>query len=119
MTLHDSQRRGGIGGGQDDVPLGLEGAATECQYGGLVLDDQDRLATAGRPALLGTGRDVGWRGDPRQIDLEARAVTRLRVDGDVAAALLDDAVHRGEAEPCSLADFLGRKERLEEMGADA
>src|SRR3989442_268303 len=117
VTLHHPQCRGGVGSGEDDVTLRFERTATECQYGGLVLDEEDRLTAAGRPAFLWAGRArVGGLG-PRQIDLEARAVPRLRVYGDVAAALLHDPIHRGEPEPRSLADLLRPEEWLEKAGA--
>src|SRR5882724_2357883 len=43
----------------------------------------------------------------RQIDLERRAVTDFAVHPDVAAALLDDAVHGGEAEAGAFALWFG------------
>ena len=41
-----------------------------------------------------------------QQDLERRSAAELRLDEDVAAALLDDAVGRREPETRSLADLL-------------
>ena len=119
MALHDPKRGGGIGGGQDDVALRFESPPAERQDRRFVFDDQHRFAAARGPAFLGTHRRVGGCRDSRQIDLEARAPPRLRIDGDVTAALFHDAVHRSEPEPRTLADFLGGKERLEQMGADA
>src|SRR5438045_2207472 len=49
-----------------------------------------------------------------QVDLEGRPVTDLAVDGDVAAALLGDAVDRGEPQAgAGLA--LRREERLPDL----
>ncbi len=43
---------------------------------------------------------------------------RFAVGIDEAAGLLDDAVDRRQAEAGALADFLGRKERLEDLVDD-
>src|SRR6188768_4090913 len=56
--------------------------------------------------------------DARQEDLEGGAAARRAVDGDVAAALLDDAVHHRQAEAGALAALLGGEERLEDAAAD-
>src|SRR5438552_3401545 len=50
----------------------------------------------------------------RQIDLKRRAVASLARDGDVAAALLDDAIDRGQAQSGPLLPF-GAKKRLEDV----
>src|SRR5260370_761883 len=42
----------------------------------------------------------------------------LAVDGEIAAALLDDAVHRRETEPGAFAALLGGEERLEDARLD-
>ena len=54
----------------------------------------------------------------RQIDPEHRARADLAFSKDVAAGLLDDAVHRGQAKPCPLADLLGGEERIENLVDD-
>ena len=55
---------------------------------------------------------------PRQEDAERGALTGLGVDIDKAAGLLDDAIHRRQAEAGALADFLGREERLKDLVDD-
>ena len=62
------------------------------------------------PGGLGCGRK-------RQVDEKGGAVAWLAHDGDVAAALLDDAVHDRESETGALALLLRREERLEELRA--
>src|SRR6185503_5737201 len=64
-----------------------------------------------RPGVLGD------RLHARQVDLECRSASRLAHHGDVAATLLDHAVHGGESEPRALAGPLGREERLEDAVA--
>src|SRR2546430_17399540 len=72
-----------------------------------------RLVAAPHLLRLGGGhRTLGDAGHAGEVDLDGRPVPRLAVDPDVAAALLDDPVHRGEAEAGALPDFLGREERL-------
>ena len=51
---------------------------------------------AGLPA--GRGADLLGLGQARQIDLHRRAVALLAVDAHMAAGLLDEAMHHGEAE---------------------
>ena len=43
-------------------------------------------------------------------------MAHFAVDGDVAAALLDDAVDRGQPEARAFACFFGSEERLEDAG---
>ncbi len=54
----------------------------------------------------------------RKIDREGRALAGFGIDEDIAARLLDDAVHRRQAKPCALADILGGEERLEDARLD-
>ena len=51
--------------------------------------------------------------DARQEDAERRALAQLAVDPDMPAALVHDAVHRGEPEPRAV--VLGGEEGLEEV----
>jgi hypothetical protein len=53
----------------------------------------------------------------RKVDQERGAAARLADDGDVAAALLDDAVDDRQAEAGAFALLLGREERLEQLRA--
>ena len=55
---------------------------------------------------------------PWQVELEDGSVPGLAVDRDVSAALLGDAVHRGQPEPGALAHLLGGEEGLEDVRLD-
>src|SRR5205807_2188156 len=80
---------------------------------------EDALAAC-RPA--GTGRSDGrWlrlaSHRQRQINKERGALARLAHHADKASALLDDAVHDGEAEAGPFALLLRREKRLEQPRA--
>ena len=72
----------------------------------IVLDDEDGLAFARAAVsarhvdgLAGRRRaDLLGIGEARQVDLHRRALTLLAIDAHMAARLLDEAVHHGEAE---------------------
>src|SRR5439155_23260751 len=97
------------------VTLLLQDLAGEIAEAGLVFDEEEGLDTAGYLGPDGRGLALGGSaGDPREVDGEARPLVRGAVDGDVALALLDDAVHGGEAQAGALARSLGGEERLEE-----
>ena len=101
---------------EDDVAVAPQHLARERADGVLVLDEQHRLPSVRlvRAALIGGGRLRESRCSVvREVDLERRAVSRLAVDPDVAAALFHHAVNSGETEAGALALFLGREERLE------
>src|SRR6184192_1910266 len=88
----------------------------EDAHGRFVLDEQDGLS-----ALRARDRERGTGGlelldDARQVELERRASLRLALGPDVPAALLDDPVDGGEAQPGT--GLLRREERLEEMRPD-
>ena len=51
----------------------------------------------------------------RQVDGEGRAFADGRLDGDIAACLVDNAMDRGETEAGAGADVLGGEEGLEDM----
>ena len=99
----------------------LEDALDEPPQGLFVLDEEDCPGTI--IGILerwnGSGRHLrrsSGPGDAREVDLERRPAARLAVDSDVAARLVDDAVHRREAETGALPLLLGREERLEDSG---
>ena len=101
---------------QHDVALVGENAGGERPDGVFVLDQQDGLAAAhrrGRPILHRVGQLVG--ADAGEADLEAAALVGRGIHPDVAPALHDDAVHRGQAEAGVERGGLGREERLEEV----
>src|SRR5205807_298863 len=85
------------------------GPATQVDYRRLRFPiNASRLGGIGQPR---TGEAAG------EEDLETRSHLQLALDTDVAAALLDDPLDSGQAQPGALADFLGREEGLENMGA--
>ena len=106
----------GVGGLEHGVALHGQDLAGERAHALVVLDEQDRL----RAAPPGAGRPRPPRAtaiaslDPRQVDLEGRALPRLAVHPRCAAALLDDAVDGRQAQPGALARLLGGEERLED-----
>ncbi|OFW47923.1 MAG: hypothetical protein A3J29_21025 [Acidobacteria bacterium RIFCSPLOWO2_12_FULL_67_14b] len=68
----------------------------------------------GRRRRAGRRHGFGWRGREEDAELGALAVSAL--DGNRAAALLDDAVHDGQTKAGALAGRLGGEERLEDPG---
>src|SRR5271156_3585916 len=56
----------------------------------------------------------GGGGNSWQINFECGAMAKLAIDPDVAAALLYDAVYRGEAQARAFAGFLGSEEGFED-----
>src|SRR5213592_3121502 len=80
----------------------------------IVLDEEDGLGTVPDPPQLLRRARLALAADPRDVDLERRAMAGLAVDKHRAAALLDDAEHRRQPEAGALADALGREERLED-----
>ena len=78
----------------------------------VVFDQQHRFRSAAA-AGFGGGR-LSEVGGARQVDVERRAAAHLALHFDGAAALLHDAVHRGQAEARALAVLLGREERFED-----
>ena len=65
---------------------------------------------------LGSSRRGVLGVQPRQINLDRRALAELAVDLDVAAGLLDEAIDLRQAKPGAVTDFLGGEERLEGLG---
>ena len=114
MTASNHQRLVRGGRRQHRVAVEHERVAGELADVRLVLDDQDRLTPTGRaPVRPGRVRaDVG--GHARQVNPEGRAAPHVTVHHDLAAALLDDAVHRGQTEPGAAVHGLRREERLED-----
>ena len=117
VLVEQVERAIAVGGLDNPVAVRAKHAADEPAHGLVVLDEQDRLASAhglggvaaprrpGRPRRLGTG----------QIHAEGRAGADLARSLDRAAVLLDDPVDRREAEARSLAGALGGEERLEHL----
>ena len=76
-------------------------------------------AASSRSRPAGSGGPPGVRGErrpvmARQEDGESGALARRALDRDVPAALLHDAVDRGQAEAGALAGLLGGEEGLED-----
>src|SRR2546430_10413680 len=79
----------------------------------LVFHQEDRLRAPQRGGDDGSGAcRLDGCIDAREIYLERRAPTELAIEPDVAATLLHNAVHRREAQPCSLTLRLRGDERL-------
>jgi hypothetical protein len=94
--------------GQDDVVAEIgEDAATELGDRRLVLDQQDRLVTAGLPAdrspvarrLLVARIQAHRLGRLRQADLDRRPRTLPGSELDLSARLRDEPMNHGQAEP--------------------
>ena len=112
----------------DSVPVAVS-------VGGLLTAPQNYLIAPVQPGIfdLGGGQGAvsiantlilvapvgsipGRLSDSRQVNPERRALPRLAVDPHVAAALLDNPVDGGQTQPGAFAFFLGREERLEQVG---
>src|SRR5690606_20631531 len=103
--------------GRNDGVAGFgENAFGEFPEPVVVFDQKNAFGAAFDPACRGSmnGFDGGF--GQRQVDFETGTDARFAVDVDVAAALLDDPMHHGQAEPGSLAALLGGEERLEYLG---
>ena len=79
-----------------------------------------RIVSAGHGRARRASRrlDLAVGEQPRQVDLDRRAVADLAVDLHVAAGLLDEAVDLREPEAGAVADVLGGEERLERLRSD-
>src|SRR6266550_1240814 len=113
----DVQRRLCTGGFEHGIAMAFEYLAGDAPHRGLILYHQHRLRSArGARRLVGRlGRPLRQLLDPWQVELEGGAMPDLAVHPDESAALLDDAVHGGEAQPRPFALLLGREERLEHV----
>src|SRR5579863_9541097 len=98
------------------VAATLKELASDFSEGCVVFDDQDCFGTTAQlRASLDISRNVCNGFHSRQVDSKDRALARLAVHPNVAAALLHDAVNGGEAEPCALRLFFGGEERLKNV----
>ena len=94
-AFEHGQRRFRIIGAEHGVTETLEQIDHADAHGGVVFHHQDGLAAAGRIAAARLRHRIGRLDAARQIDAHGGAFARLAVDGDMAAALLDEAVgHR-------------------------
>ena len=115
----DARRLVGVPHREHLVAVGLEHQPDQVADAVVVLDDHDRLGAAlAVPARSPARPRPPSAAADRQVDLERRAAAGLAVDVDPAAALLDDAEHRREAEPGAGAGALGGEERLEQVLGD-
>src|SRR5579871_4402572 len=100
------------------VSLFLEILTGEIAQVRLVFHQENRFCSGLDSLEWNRCRDVCGRffrgGDSWQVDLKRRPAAYFAVDPDVSAALLDDAVHRGEAEAGALR-ALGGEEGLEDV----
>ncbi len=114
FAFGDQQRLAAAAGLEHRVAVPAEDPLCELAHGILVLDQQDRLVgvLAEHEFLrLLRGLLLLRLG---QVDLEGRAPADPGIDIDMAAELLDDAMHRREPQPRALARGLGGVERLED-----
>src|SRR5271166_6323418 len=82
----------------------------------VVLDDENDLAIAGTGYIRRRNIRCAHRSAAnvaRQIDLHGRAVSRFRIDLDVAATLLHETVDLAQAKPGTLSDAFCRVEGIE------
>ena len=87
-----SERHGAVRGEVDLVAVASQRLGQERGDGGLVVDDQDRLAGHGRRrGAIAPLADGSRRRAHGQLDDEPRALARRAIDLDRAAVALDDA----------------------------
>ncbi|MCY1558433.1 hypothetical protein D9M68_953660 [compost metagenome] len=83
----------------------------------IVLDHEDQFFSALRDTarrLLGQCH-LRRVGNP-EIEYDRGAVANFGTNADLSARLLDEAINHAETKSGSLTDFLGGKERLEDLG---
>ena len=98
-------------GGRDDADLRVQSP-----HGCFVVHHQHQFPAALRERLVRLFGGCGFRGVAgRQEDLEMRAAPELALDVDEAAVTLDNAHHRGQAQPRSLAYSLGGEIRIVDL----
>ena len=118
FVLGEDRKRGvGIVGPANGVSQILQQLGGELPDIVIVFDHKDTIAASGGGGLAvgGSGfRRIVRHGRLRQIDGESRALSGCAGDLDVATGLLGKAERLAEAEAGSLADLLGREERLED-----
>src|SRR3989441_5198005 len=117
MSIGKLNGGGAVGGLQHGVSLSLERLAGQAPEIAFILNEQNGFVP--RPRFGGHDRRLNGNGFPgcthaRQVDLERSALARFAIDPDVAFALLDDTVNRGEPEAGALGS-LGSEEGLEDM----
>src|SRR5947207_7188718 len=99
---------------QDFVSASVKDFAHQRAHRVFILYQQHRLCTAcGKLRSRSSRTFVCPVIDCRKINIEACAATELALDCDVSAALLHDAIDRGQSEPRPLPLLLGSEERLE------
>ena len=116
VSVDDLQGSGAVFGFENLVTLGFQILAGETAEIGFIFDEEDGLLPtlgAGKTERFLRGGGIFAAIDSRKIGAESSAALRLAVDEDKAAALLHDAVHRGEAQAGALG-ALGGEERLED-----
>jgi len=114
------QRFGGSLRFEDAISGGAKNLDDGLAKRGLVVSDENGCAAARISSRFRGFRDASSRRrriEGGKIQLKACAVPWLRIHVDVAAALLDDPVHGGEAQACTFAVSLGCEEGLENLRA--
>ena len=119
MTFSAASGAVGVQHAIAEVPEGFD---RQRQHPRFVLDHKDgRRGASGRDRRRARdcSRRVGVLAEvSRQIDLERRSATRLGVDLDVPAGLLDETEDLAEPETRSLGSALGGEERFEGLRRD-
>src|SRR5438309_934317 len=99
----------------DDVVTALaEDAPSHGPHLIVVLDEEDGFRPTQGRRRRGRTNGIHRSVHAREVDLEGRALARLAVDPNAAAALLDDTENRGKAQSGTFAGLLRREERLED-----
>ena len=103
-----------LGGFQHRVAVETQGLGDDVSNPRVILDQEHRLRS-GRRWLNTAAHDwIYGLVHTRQVDFEDASHADFAVDIDVAAALVDDAVHRGKPESGSLSHLLGRIDGFED-----
>src|SRR5580693_768853 len=115
MSRNDPQGCLAVVGLEHFVSLRLQGFTDQLAHRFFVLDQQHGF----RAAVLrqrSSQRTHGFQGifNPRQIDPEGRALPRFALNQDIAATLLDDAVHGRKSQSSTFSFLLGGEKWLED-----
>src|SRR5215470_6324768 len=90
------------------VPVMLEYRRTQLPELWIIFNQKKGLCSSRDAGRLFLGSSIlGGLIDTRKVDLERRALIRLTVHPNVAAALFYDAVHHRKSKPRALSHFLG------------
>src|ERR1700722_18771689 len=98
---------------KDPITMRPERIADQFAKRTLVLDEENGLRASDAAVDPGCRRGSSSASlRPGEIDLEFRALSRFAAHGDESAALSDDAIDGGQAQPRAFTGFLRRIEGL-------